>query len=106
MAEIFCTDDLHLNDVGTIFEVTILDENVAVPVDNATVKQIIFLKPDGTKLTKNAGFVTDGTNGVIYYVGIAGDLNVVGIWGIQGFIDSPTWEGFTSIAYFRVKPNL
>jgi hypothetical protein len=43
-------DQIHLGDIGTEFQVRILDENKAVVnVASATTKSIIFKKPSGIK---------------------------------------------------------
>ena len=97
---------IHLNDTGTRFVVTILDEGSIVDISSATTKDIIFKKPDGTTLTKAANFVTDGTNGKIDYFTISGDLSVIGIWSIQSqvILGSGTWN--SDIETFEVFRNL
>lgn len=97
---------IHLNDVGTRFVVTILDEGSIVDISGATTKDIIFLKPDGTTLTKAANFVTDGTDGKIDYFTIAGDLSIIGVWSIQSqvVLGSGTWN--SDIETFEVFKNI
>lgn len=99
-------DEIHIDDIGTQFIVTIKDDDVAVDLSTATTKQLIFRKPDGTKLTKNASFVTDGTDGKLKYVSVSGDLNEAGYWKLQAYIaiGSNAWKTNTTI--FRVHPNL
>lgn len=76
------------NDVGTILTITVVDDDgVAVDISGATSKQIVFLKPDETVVTKTAVFVSDGSDGKIKYTTIAGDLDIVGLWHIQPLID-------------------
>ena len=41
-------DEIHKNDVGTVFELTIKDGQATVDVSTTTAKQIIFRKPDGS----------------------------------------------------------
>lgn len=97
---------IHLNDIGTRFEVTISDEGNIVDISTATTKEIIFGKPDSNILTKAASFVTDGTDGKIEYFSITGDLSVIGIWSIQSnlVLGSGTWR--SEIKEFEVLRNI
>jgi len=45
-------NEIHINDVGTKFLVTVTDGTSAVNISSATTKEFIFQKPSGTKLTK------------------------------------------------------
>ena len=56
-------NEIHVNDVGTLFTLTIKDGDSAVNISSATTKKIIIKKPSGTKLTYNTAFVSDGTDG-------------------------------------------
>lgn len=95
--------EIHLNDVGTQFIVTILNQDEeAEDLSGYSTKQIIFTKPSGEKLTKTANFYTDGTDGKIYYTSVADDLDEAGTWQIQGVVD-----GFHSnIETFKIYRNL
>ena len=72
-------NEIHINDVGTKFLVTVTDGASAVNISSAGTKQLIFKKPSGTKLTKAAVFNTDGTDGKMYYNAIADDLDETGL---------------------------
>ena len=103
---------VHLDDEGTVFEVTLvrdLDETPLVPIDvsTATTQEIIFKKPDNTTVTQTSVFKTDGTDGIIQYTAVTGDINQAGVWKIQGRVVLPTpgdWR--SSIQEFRVYENL
>jgi hypothetical protein len=99
-------NEIHLNDIGTVFQVTVSDGTSAYDISGATTKQIIFKKPDHTLVTKDAEFVTDGTDGVIKYTTVDGDLNIPGKWALQAYLVTPggTWK--TDIGTFRVYDNL
>ena len=73
-------NEIHLNDIGTIFEVTVQDDGVIVDISGATTKEIIFKKSRGEVLTKAAVFSTDGVDGKMRYVAVAGDLDERGQW--------------------------
>ena len=60
-------NEIHVDDVGTQFLLTIMDGSAAVDISSASTKQIIIKKPSGTKMTKSATFSSDGSDGKIYY---------------------------------------
>lgn len=99
--------EIHEGDIGTIFRVTITDQAAAVvDLSGATTKEIIFKKSDGSFVTQVAAFFTDGTDGIIQYITIADDLDLVGGWCIQGHVVLPTGEWKTNIDTFIVNENL
>lgn len=97
---------VHVGDVGTIFEITVLENNVALDISAATDQKILFRKPDGTVLTKTAAFTTDGTDGKIEYQSQAGDIDVKGTWEIQGRLVLPQGTFYTRATSFRVEEVL
>jgi len=99
--------EIHVDDIGTNFIVTIRDENEAiVDISTATTKNIIFRKPDGIILTKAGSFVTDGTDGKLKYAFQSGDLDTHGQWYAQAFIDFGSTEWYSDIEKFTVYNNL
>jgi len=104
-------EQAHVNDIGTIFRVTVYDTtstgaSTVADISAATTKQIIFERPDGTTLTKTAVFTTDGSDGNIQYVSVDGDLNVTGTWHLQAYVVTPAGSWKTSVGHFRVYENL
>ena len=99
--------EIHVNDVGTKFLITVKDSGVVVNVSGANVLQIDFRKPDDSIFSRSGTIYTDGSDGKIYYNTIAGDLNEAGNWKIQGKI-SPSGGGtyYTDIHTFKVHRNL
>jgi hypothetical protein len=98
--------EVHLNDVGTVFELTIKEGSTIVDVSTTTAKQIKFLKPSGEVLTKTASFTTDGTDGKIKYASIAGDLDEVGPWEIQAVVTFASGEWNSNTSQFDVYRNI
>lgn len=99
--------EIHLNDIGTAFRLTILDcDAVAIDISSAITKEILFQKPDGTSITQTATFLTDGTDGIVQYVTIANDLDQTGKWKIQAKVTLPTGTWSSNIETFRVYSNL
>lgn len=106
-----CINDLHLDDIGTIIRVTIQDTSetcvtAALDVSTATTTDLIFKKPDGTKVTQTGGFTTDGTDGKIEYTTIANDIDQIGEWKIQVYLVLPIGSWRSDIGYFKVIENL
>lgn len=99
-------NEVHLNDIGTRFLVTIKDGNNVVDLSEATTLNLIFQKPDGTNLTKTATLYTDGTDGKVYYLTVDGDLSVIGIWRLQGFAGFDDGSFYSDVYTFRVYRNL
>ena len=74
------TELAHIGDETTFTLVVVDRDNNAVDISAATVKSILFRKPDGTIVTQTASFTTDGTDGSIYYTTADTDLDAVGVW--------------------------
>jgi hypothetical protein len=99
--------EIRKNDIGTIFYGTILDQDSsAADLSSATTKQIKLLRPDGTSVEKDASFQTDGTDGILEYTTVSGDLSVCGVWKIQWYVvlSGGTWR--TDVKTFKVYDNL
>lgn len=99
---------LHLNNEGVEFRVTIKEcgETDGMDISAATTKELIFVKPSGDKLTKTASFYTDGTDGILSYVTVSGDLNEIGTWQFQGHVVIGSGDFTSSIDKFKVDRNL
>jgi hypothetical protein len=99
--------EIHVGDVGTVFEATVVDEDgVAVDVSTATTKQIVLMSPADTELARAATFSTDGTDGKLYYVSTALDLTVAGLWERQVYVVMPSGTWHSDISTFVVHGNL
>lgn len=102
-----CDNKIHLNDAGTAFNVTVVDQDGAVmDLSLATTKEYIFLKPDRTTDDKDAIFITDGTDGQLQYTVEPNFLSQVGTWSYQVHIVLSGGEYHTSIVDFEVEDNL
>lgn len=100
-------NEIHKNDIGTVFEVTVKDGTDIVDLSSATELELLFLKPNGTKLTKTASLVSDGTDGKMQYTTVSGDLNASGTWKLQGHVVfGSTGEWHSDTIVFEVYDNL
>lgn len=98
---------VHVNDVGTSFQITFVDvDGTAVDVSLATVKEIWFLRGDETTVKKDASYVTNGVDGKVEYVAETGFINSSGNWKMQGYFEIGTSVWHSSVSTFMVKENL
>lgn len=97
---------LVYGDIGTLIEITIKNNGVAVDVSDATEKYLIFQKPSGQKISFPASFSTDGNDGKIGYTTKLGDINEVGTWLLQGQIKLPSGQWTTQQLHLRVDARI
>ena len=99
--------EIYVNDWGTKFQVTLVDQNDAViDISAATTSELRFRKPDGALETKPATQPGGGTDGVLEYETVNGDLDTAGRWTIQAHVVLPTGDWSSSIGEFHVRENV
>jgi len=98
----------HVGDSGILFKFRAIKAEDLQPMDisTATEMYMLFKKPDGTSFYTEAQFSTDGSDGYIQYTSIAGDLDTVGTWQVQGFITLPSFSGRLEKKKFKVESSL
>lgn len=101
-----CAKEVHVGDIGTAFRLTLEECGVAVDISTATILSVLFEKPDGTVATKTANFYADGTDGVVQYKTVSGDLDQYGKWKLQAYVEMPDWSGHSDTVSFYVHRNL
>lgn len=105
-----CEDkEIHVNDVGTLFRILITDDDgiTYIDISSAIIKQLKFSKPDETVLEVDAEFLTNGADGYIIYTTIEDDLDIVGNWNVQAYIEFADGKKYhSSIKEFKVKENI
>lgn len=94
-------DDIKIRVIHTIYE-----DGAVLDISSATVKQIILQTPTGVSTTYTASFVTDGTDGKIYYETVSGELNIAGTWKTQGKIVISGGTYRSPVQSFRVNNNI
>ncbi len=97
---------IQLGDIGTSIRIRVQEDNANVDVSLATSMQIFLKKPGGTTLVKIASFVTDGVDGLIHYISVSGDIDEIGTWKTQGFVELSQGDFFTEVASFKVNRNI
>lgn len=98
--------EIHQYDVGTAIEITIRDCSGIVNLSAATSKQIVFVKPNKTRVVVDSIFITDGVDGGIQYIFEENDLDVVGIWKYQAVIVLAGKTYHSDQSTFKVFENL
>jgi hypothetical protein len=104
-------EQAHVNDIGTVFRVTVYDTTstggtTVADISTATTKQFTFKRPDGTTFDRTAVFTAAGSDGNIQYLSVDGDLNVAGTWHLQAYVATPAGNWNTGVGHFRVYENL
>lgn len=96
----------QVDNINVRLIVIIHEDDEVLNISTASSKSIILKKPDGELTTFTASFLTDGTDGGIYYDTVSGDLDQSGVYKIQGLIliDGGTYK--SSIEIFKVFCNL
>lgn len=101
-------EEIHKDDIGTEFLLTVKDGTLPVDISSATTIEILFQKP-GTPaviLTKVAAFKTTGVDGKITYTTLAGDLDTVGLWRYQAHVIFSGKDMKSSKNTFHVYDNV
>ena len=99
-------NEIHLNDIGTIFRLTIKDGDSVVDISGATTKNIIFTSPGGTSTTQAGSFTNSGTDGKLQYTSVSGDINEVGTWELQASLVMTAGTFKSDVSMFEVHRNI
>jgi hypothetical protein len=99
--------DIKLGDWGTTLTFNVLYcNNTAVDISFSTSKHVIFKKPSGNKVVKDATFVTNGTDGKLQYVVESGVFDEIGVWKVQASVYAPNGGWKSDVQSFKVEDNL
>ena len=105
-----CSEEIHYNDTGTLFLVTVSDcvAGVSTPLDisGADSVSLVLKSPSGVSSSRAAIFNSDGTDGKVKYITLSGDLNEVGTWRIQVLVTFPTSSFSSNVKTFKVYENI
>lgn len=99
--------DIHVGDYGWTGKLTLLQDGNAVDISTYTTCDIVFVKPTGVVITKEATFDTDGTNGVLACTIESNEIDVAGIWRVfarVARVEEPA-EITSSYIEFEAKPR-
>lgn len=99
-------NNIQVGAINLLIELEIREDYAPLDISLATVKNILIEKPDDTVLTVSGSFVGTGTDGLIYYRTLAGDLNLAGIYNVQAYLVMPDFVGYSTPVSFTVYANL
>ena len=100
-------EHIQKGDAGTVLFLVVLDENGSpVNLATATVLKIYIKQPVSLEVDEHVASVYDAPNGIMSYTLTATDDDEAGLCAVQGYVESPTWTGRTSIEYYYVEDNL
>jgi hypothetical protein len=96
------------NAIGIPIEYLVRDSNGnPKDISGATVKKLLFTKPNGIRLEKAAQFTNPpGSDGFLIVTTVDGDLMPYGVYEVQAELTFPTSDLRTEIATFPVLRNL
>lgn len=99
---------IHIGDAGTIIRLTVTEDDGKTPVDVsvASIKKFYFRKPNGMKVNKPAEFDSDGVDGKLKYTTESDDVDVIGKWHVQAYVEIGTSKYYSTITTFIVHENL
>ena len=89
---------VFVGDTGTKITMDCEDD-----VSPSSVRKILVRKPSGLKIEWSA--TLEGTN-FIQYTTLAGDLDEVGRWLLQAYVEMPAWSGSGEVAMLVVNRPL
>jgi hypothetical protein len=87
-------------------QVNVNGDPVPRNISSFTTHDLVFKKPDGSKVVKPGAFVTDGSDGLLSYVTVAGDLVPNGSFRVQAHLVSATLDEMTETDLFHVCANV
>lgn len=96
----------RVGDVGTVLRITVTEGGAPVDISSATTKQIKLRDPSGNVSTKTASFYSDGSDGIIQYTTVDGDLDEAGTWHLQAYLAITGWTGYSAPGRFELRNPL
>ncbi len=98
--------EIHVDDVGTRFLITVKENGSGVDISSAEALSIFIRKPDDTLIARSGTLNSDGTDGKMYYDTASGDLNAAGHYKLQGRVSLSSSTYYTTIYNFQVHCNV
>lgn len=100
--------EIHQDDIGTRFLMTVKDGSDFVNISGATSLRVDIRKPSDTLINRSALRFNDGSSvsGVMYYDTVAGDIDEVGNYKLQGVVTLPSGTYHTDIQTFKAHCNI
>lgn len=100
--------EVHVNDYGWTIYITVMGkDNNPLDLTLSNSVEISFSKPNSQiSFLKTASFVTDGSDGQVYYTIQSGDIDEIGTWQIQVITTSSNSTLRSNIEKLKVLRNI
>jgi hypothetical protein len=99
-------NEIHKNDIGTVFTATIKDGSVTVDLSALTTRVFIFKKPSGSTTTLSATVADSGTSGIMSVTAPSGLFDTTGSYEMQAKVSNASATFFSDTYKFKVFDNL
>lgn len=99
-------NNIQVGATNLLVELELREGYNVLDISSATVKNIIIEQPNSTLITSSGSFLTDGTDGILYYRTSPTDLIQVGTYNVQAYIEMPDFIGYSTPTSFNVYQNL
>jgi hypothetical protein len=103
----------YVNTIGAQLKPAFVLNNAGFPNDytpmniyGLTAANVFLIKPSGTITAGSGTLYTDGSDGILLYTTVAGDLDEAGLYELQGRIYTPSGDFYNSVTYFQVLEPL
>lgn len=93
---------IRVGDIGTVIKLTMYDQDGVVDLSSTTLRSFKIKDALNGVTTKSAVFETDGTDGILKYQFVSGDLDVAGIWSVQAYVEMPSGSWTSGTYEFEV----
>lgn len=100
------TSTVSTSNIGLKLIITAINNNSPIDLSDAVSLLIYIKKPNGILLEKPATLLTNGLDGKMYYITQQGDLDISGVYKIQGKILADGATYYTNVSNLNVFCNL
>ena len=100
-------NNIQVGAINLLIALEIREDYDKLDISSATVKNIILERPDSTVLTFSGSYLTDGTDGILYYRTTGSEiLNQPGEYNVQAYLVMPDFTGYSTPVMFPVYQNI
>jgi len=98
-------DTIHSGSVGTRHQIALVENGAPLPLGGKTMT-VYFQKPDESKFNRAGVAYGDPADGIVEYVSVALEFDMVGSWKKQAKVVDGSSQWFSDWIDFEVLPNL
>lgn len=95
----------HAGSTGTEIDIAMVEANAPLSLAGKTLT-MLFQRPDETRFTRTAVVAGDPADGVMRYVNLATEFDLVGSWKRQGKVEDGITLWYSDWIDFELLPNL